>query len=90
MTELNCLEKDFLHTKKKHTKKQQQKNKQTKNKCPPTPSPHPPIPPELSFLYTTRHLSLFYICTKHHQNIPKGIRVIEQRQEIKFKHKKGT
>ena len=34
------------------------------NKCPPT------IPPELSFLYATSHLVLFYICTKHHQNIP--------------------
>ena len=53
-------------------------------------SPHSPqIPPELSFLYATRHLVLFYICTKYHQNIPKGIRVTEQRQEIKFKHKKG-
>ena len=30
----------------------------------------PPIPPELSFLYATCHLVLFYICTKHHQNIP--------------------
>ena len=29
----------------------------------------PPIPPELSFLYATRHLILFYICTKHHPNI---------------------
>ena len=32
-------------------------------------SPLPPHPtlPELSFLYTTRHLVLFYICTKYHQ-----------------------
>ena len=47
------------------------------------------IPPELSFLYATPHLILFYISTKYHQNIPKGIRATEQRQEIKFKHKKG-
>ena len=33
---------------------------------------------ELSFLYGTRHLILFYISTKYHQNIPKGIRVTEQ------------
>ena len=33
--------------------------------------------------------STFYISTKYHQNILKGISVAEQRQEIKFKHKKG-
>ena len=45
--------------------------------------------PELSFLYATFHLALFYICTKYHQNIPKGIHVTEQKQVIKFKQKKG-
>ena len=30
---------------------------------------------ELSFLYSTRRLVLFYISTKYHQNIPKGIQV---------------
>ena len=34
--------------------------------------------PELSFLYTTRHLTLFYISNKYHQNIPKGICVTER------------
>ena len=35
--------------------------------------------PELSFLYTTCHLVLFYISTiKYHQNLPKGIHVKEQ------------
>ena len=28
--------------------------------------------PGLSFLFATRHLVLFYISTKYHQNIPKG------------------
>ena len=32
---------------------------------------------ELSFLYMTHHLVLFYISTKYHQNIPKGIQVTE-------------
>ena len=32
---------------------------------------------ELSFLYVTRRLVLFYISTKYHQNIPKGIQVTE-------------
>ena len=45
--------------------------------------------PRQSFLFATFHLVLFYICTKYHQNIPKGICVTEQRQVIKFKHKKG-
>ena len=35
---------------------------------------------ELSFLYKTRRLILFYISTKYHQNIPKGIRVTEPTQ----------
>ena len=30
------------------------------------------------FLYATRRLSLFYISTKYHQNIPKCIRVTER------------
>ena len=33
---------------------------------------------ELSFLYMTCLLFMFYISTKYHQNIPKGIRVTEQ------------
>ena len=32
---------------------------------------------ELSFLYATHRLVLFYISTKYHQNIPKGIQVTE-------------
>ena len=32
----------------------------------------------LSFLYVTCRLVLLYISTKYHQNIPKGIQVIEQ------------
>ena len=28
---------------------------------------------EFSFLYTTHHLVLFYISTKYHKNIPKGL-----------------
>ena len=42
----------------------------------------PPVLPELSLLYATFHLVLFYIYTKYHQNIPKGICVAEQRQVI--------
>ena len=34
--------------------------------------------PELSFLYMTYRLVLFYISTKYHQNIPKGIQVTER------------
>ena len=34
---------------------------------PPPPTPNTQIHPELSFLYATRHLVLFYICTKHHK-----------------------
>ena len=41
-----------------------------------------PIPPELSLLYATRHFALFYVCTMYRQNIPKAIRVTEQRQNI--------
>ena len=33
--------------------------------------------PELLFLYATHLLALFYISTKYHQNIPKGIQVTE-------------
>ena len=33
--------------------------------------------PELSFLYVTRRLVLFYNSSKYHQNIPKGIQVTE-------------
>ena len=36
--------------------------------------------PELSFLYATRPFILFYISTKYHKNIPKGIRLTEQTQ----------
>ena len=34
--------------------------------------------PELSFLYMTCRLVLFFISTKYHQNIPKGIQVTER------------
>ena len=34
--------------------------------------------PELSFLYRTRHLVMFYISTKYDQNNPKGIQVSER------------
>ena len=37
---------------------------------------------ELSFLYTTGHLVLFYISVKYHRNIPKGIRVTKQTQNL--------
>ena len=37
---------------------------------------------ELSFLYTTRRLVLFYISAKYHQNIPKGIPVTEQTRNL--------
>ena len=40
----------------------------------------PKLKAELSFLYTTRHLFLFYISTKYHQNIPKDIQVTELTQ----------
>ena len=35
---------------------------------------------ESSFLYAKHHLVLFYISTKYHQNITKGIRVTERAQ----------
>ena len=38
--------------------------------------------PELSFLYATRHLILFYISAKHHRNILKGIPVTEQTRNL--------
>ena len=69
-------------TRKGFFRKKQQKNNK---KCTPPPSNLP----ELSFLYTTHHLVLFYISTMYHQNILKDILVTEQRQEIKFTHKKG-
>ena len=37
---------------------------------------------ELSFLYVTRRLILFYISTKYHWNIPKGIWVTEWTQNL--------
>ena len=37
-----------------------------------------PTLPELSFLQATCHLNLFFISTKFHQNIPKGIRATER------------
>ena len=37
---------------------------------------------ELSFLYVTHHLDLFYISTNYHQNIP-----LQNEHEINFKNK---
>ena len=37
---------------------------------------------ELSFLYVTRHLVLFYNSARYHRNIPKGIRVTERTQNL--------
>ena len=37
---------------------------------------------ELSFLYPRRRLILFYISSKYHGNIPKGIRVTEWKQNL--------
>ena len=37
---------------------------------------------ELSFLYATRSLVLFYSSAKYHQNIPKGILVTERTQNL--------
>ena len=48
--------------------------------------------PELSFLYTTCHLILFYIAPKYHKNIPKGILLTERAQNqciITVKYNKG-
>ena len=47
---------------------------------------------ELSFLYATRHLVLFYISTKYHKNIPKGLWLTERTQYqwiITGKYNKG-
>ena len=37
---------------------------------------------ELSFLHGTHHIILFYISTKYHQNIPKGIPVTERTRNL--------
>ena len=37
---------------------------------------------ELSFLYVTCRLVLFYISAKYHRNIPKGIQVTERTQNL--------
>ena len=37
---------------------------------------------ELSFLYMTHRLVLFYISAKYHRNIPKGIPVKEQTRNL--------
>ena len=37
---------------------------------------------ELSFLYVTRHLVLFYNSARYHRNIPKSIRVTERTQNL--------
>ena len=37
---------------------------------------------ELSFLYATSRLVLFYISAKYHRNIPKGIPVTEQTRNL--------
>ena len=37
---------------------------------------------ELSILYATCHLVLFYISAKYHRNIPKGIPVTEQTRNL--------
>ena len=41
-------------------------------------TPPTPTQTELSLLYATHHLVLFYISTKYHQNIPKDIPVTER------------
>ena len=46
--------------------------------------------PELSILYPTHLLVLFYISTKYHQNIPKGIRVKERTQNHILTRKGGN
>ena len=46
---------------------------------------------ELSFLYLTSHLVLFYISTKYHKYIPKGIRVTGRtRNLVQIKQRKIT
>ena len=37
---------------------------------------------ELSFLYATCRMVLFYISAKYHRNIPKGIQIIERTQNL--------
>ena len=37
---------------------------------------------ELSFLYITHHLVLFYLSSKYHQNIQKGVQVTEKTQNL--------
>ena len=44
---------------------------------------------ELSFLYVTRPLVLFYISAKCHQNIPKGIPVTVQTRNLFQNKTKG-
>ena len=47
---------------------------------------------ELSFLYPTRRLVLFYISTKYHKTVPKGLRLTERTQNqwiITVRHNKG-
>ena len=44
---------------------------------------------ELSILYMTCHLILFYISIKYHQNITKGIQVTERTQNL-FQTKQGN
>ena len=44
---------------------------------------------ELSFLYATRRLVLFYISAKYHRNIPKGIRVTERTRNFFSNKTKG-
>ena len=38
---------------------------------------------ELSFLYATRRLVLFYLSTKYHKNVPKGINYLSHRVDMK-------
>ena len=45
--------------------------------------------PEMSFLYTTSFLLLFYISTKYHQIIPKGFWVTADTKSISNKTKRG-
>ena len=47
---------------------------------------------ELSFLYATRRLVLFYISTKYHENIPKDLCLTERKRNqwiITVKYNKG-
>ena len=59
------------------------KKKTTTNVPPPHPHPTAKVrKTELQFLYATCHLVLFYISTKYHQKIPKGIGVTERTQNL--------